>query len=691
MVKHFNQQNPGRPFIAGSIRFAFIACGITITSVAVDIVQAEDTPARLPGLTMRVYEVGQDMHQVPRLVEGQAPNINRPLHAIDLRDTDFGFSDFFYVEIDGYLRVDRPGRYTFHLSSDDGSLLMIDGETVIDHDGLHALETASANVNLDAGVHDIEIRYFENVADAALRLEWTPPGQRDPEPIPAALFSSDDQVRMTSPGKKKIGYAGDIGPVPEIAFANSETQSTLGAAYDLALANLLGINSVAYDAGVYNSTGFLRDPPGTFFRAGGGYQQPWTRDAAVNCWNAGSLLAPETARNTLWAVVERQDDGRLIVQQDTQWWDQVIWVTAAWHHYLVTGDKEFLSNAYKTARNTLAVRKDINFNAGTGLFRGPSFFNDGIAGYPAPPADSTDSRGSFVLDYGATHRLQPLSTNALYYQAYRSAASMSAALGRPSGEASALNRSAAALKRAINRHLWMEDEGLYGYLLHGNGGLDDSQEGAGLSFAILFDIADAEQAASILENIYVGPHGVVSIYPHFARYNDRQPGRHNVIVWPMINGFFGSAAAKSGDEDSFARELSNLAALANASGQFYEIYNSQTGEPDGGWQVGGPWDSVSNQTWSATAYLRLIYSGVFGMTFTTEGIQFRPLLPAGFGDVTLTGVQYRDTTLDIKLRGSGRVISSFKIDGVESEPFIPNTLTGTHTVEIDLQDDEPGW
>lgn len=31
------------------------------------------------------------------------------------------------------------------------------------------------------------------------------------------------------------------------------------------------------------------------------------------------------------------------------------------------------------------------FNPAYGLFAGPSFFNDGIAGYPAPPADDTES------------------------------------------------------------------------------------------------------------------------------------------------------------------------------------------------------------------------------------------------------------------------------------------------------------
>ncbi|WP_326673402.1 hypothetical protein [Streptomyces sp. NBC_01257] len=175
----------------------------------------------------------------------------------------------------------------------------------------------------------------------------------------------------------------------------------------------------------------MTDNPRQFVRAGGGYDQPWTRDAAVNTWKAARLLEPKQAANTLWAAVVKQPDEKLIVQQDNQQWDQVIWMTGAWNHYLATGDRSFLSNAYQVAVNTLDVRRRQNFNSGFGLFQGPSFFNDGIAGYPAPPADSTESHGGFVGDYSGTSSIMALSTNAVYYSAYRSAALMAAALAGP--------------------------------------------------------------------------------------------------------------------------------------------------------------------------------------------------------------------------------------------------------------------
>ncbi len=480
---------------------------------------------------------------------------------------------------------------------------------------------------------------------------------------------------------------------PTLSFANSTTQAELGAAYTKALSNLLDTNTVSYDPAKYNSSGLMSG--GSFIRAGGGYDQPWTRDASINSWNAASLLEPQAAANTLWSTVVKQSGGQLILQQDNETWDQVVWMTGAWNHYLVTDDQTFLSNAYQVATNTLTLRRSQNFNSTYGLFTGPAFFNDGIAGYPAPPADSTESQGSYVGSYGATSSMMTLSTNELYYSAYRSAALMAATLGRPGSEVSALNSTADSLKTKINQYLWNASTGLYGYFIYGNdslsGQLDQTQEGTGLSFAILFGIADTAKAQSIMQKTAIQPYGVVDTYPNFARYSAAQPGRHNVIVWPMVEGYWADAAASVGSQARFAAEVLNLAGLANSSGQFAEAYNAQTGAVDGGWQTGGHWGAAPDQTWSATAYLRMIDNDLFGITFGTGGITFAPTLPWGWGDATLSGINYRGATLTIALHGAGTTISKFTVDGAASSAHtVPATLTGSHTVDITLTGGTPG-
>jgi glycogen debranching enzyme len=282
-----------------------------------------------------------------------------------------------------------------------------------------------------------------------------------------------------------------------------------------------------------------------------------------------------------------------------------------------------------------------------------------------------------------------LSTNCEYYGAYQALAGMADELNQPS-DAASYRRDGAALRAAINQHLWRPEAGIYGYFIHGNdslaGRLDTSQEGGGLAFAILLGVADPQQTQQVLTNTHWQPHGIVNVWPSFPRFSDEQPGRHNVMVWPMVHSMYGHAAAVGGRVDLFDRAVTDLANLAAGSGNsFFELYNSITGAVDGGWQVGRHWDSRPNQTWSATGYLRMIYYGLFGLTFTPDGLTFAPTLPAGWGPVSLYGLPYRDMTIDIELSGAGNRIRSGTVNG-NAGRVIPANATGTRTVRINLGD-----
>lgn len=61
----------------------------------------------------------------------------------------------------GYLEVPADGIYTFALLSDDGSTLMLDGELLGDNDGAHSPVEIMVQKALKAGLHPIEVRYFD--------------------------------------------------------------------------------------------------------------------------------------------------------------------------------------------------------------------------------------------------------------------------------------------------------------------------------------------------------------------------------------------------------------------------------------------------------------------------------------------------------------------------------------------------
>ncbi|MFT3785536.1 MAG: hypothetical protein QM770_05155 [Tepidisphaeraceae bacterium] len=479
-----------------------------------------------------------------------------------------------------------------------------------------------------------------------------------------------------------------VAQCPTIRFDRADAQSRFGVVYDAALRGLLDTNTVEDTQHVHDPIGRMTSPF-RFVRAGSAYNTPWTRDAAINSWSAASLLEPAVARNTLWAVCQRQSDGQIVVQQDNQWWDQVIWIVAVWDHYCVTGDRTFLEQAFPVAQQTLALRTAKQFRPNDGLFAGPAFFADGIAAYPPPEFDAKNP-SSFVLDHPYTSQLMALSTNCVYVEALRCAGRMAEALGQADSSREFTTR-ADALRDRINARLWSAQRQAYDYFIHGDG--PDAgksfaaQEGMGLSFALLFDVADAQQASEIVRGAHVERTGIVTLWPHLPQFDDAHPGRHNVMVWPIVSGFWGCATAKAGAAEPFAAQMEAFAELVRGSDlNFYEIYDARTGKPDGGWQCNRRWPPLSDQTWSASAYIAAIHRGLFGMRFDPDGLRFEPVLPASWGPVTLSGLRYRDMTLDLRLTGHDTRLKRMTIDGQPvPTPVVPASLTGAHRIEIELE------
>lgn len=167
----------------------------------------------IPGVTVRVYDIGQDMRQIPNLVAAQTPNKNFVARTINFQTpADFGgFSDQFLVHITGEIEIKQAGRYEFRLSSDDGSVFWIRDTQVINNDGLHSETAVEGNIDLAAGFHPLRIEYFENSADNVLRLEWKKPGDTEWTGVPEEVLSTPEgEVRVTSPGKKNVILVGAV-------------------------------------------------------------------------------------------------------------------------------------------------------------------------------------------------------------------------------------------------------------------------------------------------------------------------------------------------------------------------------------------------------------------------------------------------------------------------------------------------
>jgi hypothetical protein len=125
----------------------------------------------LPGLVCRYYEGAWD--KLPAF-DALAPQGRTTVSEIDL--PDMARPEDFALRMEGYVVVPRDGVYALRLSSDDGSALWIDGERVIDNDGLHGNQERICHIALQTGAHPIRVEFFQRGGDRGVTLLTAGPG-----------------------------------------------------------------------------------------------------------------------------------------------------------------------------------------------------------------------------------------------------------------------------------------------------------------------------------------------------------------------------------------------------------------------------------------------------------------------------------------------------------------------------------
>jgi hypothetical protein len=106
----------------------------------------------------------------------------------------------FAVRFVGQIDITAEGLWSFYLGSDDGSVLLIDGEPIIEMANLQSFRTNTNFISLSEGKHDIEVRYFQGPGHTGLVLEWDGPGSDGREVVPASAFSYPSDESAFDPG-----------------------------------------------------------------------------------------------------------------------------------------------------------------------------------------------------------------------------------------------------------------------------------------------------------------------------------------------------------------------------------------------------------------------------------------------------------------------------------------------------------
>ena len=144
-----------------------------------------------PGVDVEFHSFPSALSEMPAL-DGHAPCAARVWDRIDVRATQSAWgdglpADRFAVSAEGLLHVPASAIYEISLSSDDGSILFLDGVPLVDNGGLHSMRAKTAVVPLAAGYHPFRVEHFENAGSAGLVLGWSSRGCVA-EPIPARFL-----------------------------------------------------------------------------------------------------------------------------------------------------------------------------------------------------------------------------------------------------------------------------------------------------------------------------------------------------------------------------------------------------------------------------------------------------------------------------------------------------------------------
>ncbi len=122
-----------------------------------------------PNLEYRYYEADQSWEKLPdfaTLEPKQTGQVDGFDVSVAPRQSNVG------LQFEGVFRIDREGRYTFIVTSDDGSKLYVDDNLVVDNDGTHAPDEKRGTVRLGLGTHRIRVDAFNGGGGFELDVEW---------------------------------------------------------------------------------------------------------------------------------------------------------------------------------------------------------------------------------------------------------------------------------------------------------------------------------------------------------------------------------------------------------------------------------------------------------------------------------------------------------------------------------------
>ncbi|MDF1860879.1 MAG: PA14 domain-containing protein [Verrucomicrobiales bacterium] len=133
-----------------------------------EMIQSASAPQLLTDLKYSVYEgKWEELPDFSKLKPVKTGELKDGKISLDpARSIKGGFGMVF----EGNLTLKDTAEYRFSITSDDGSALAVDGETVVGNDGIHPAKTQNMKETLEAGEHTLKALYFDGGGQRFLSL-----------------------------------------------------------------------------------------------------------------------------------------------------------------------------------------------------------------------------------------------------------------------------------------------------------------------------------------------------------------------------------------------------------------------------------------------------------------------------------------------------------------------------------------
>lgn len=184
------------------------------------VVSTADTPEPEPnGVAYKYWEFTGTLSGLAAFNFNQTPAEEGIVSNFDISVRNR--EDQFVFEYNSYIQIDNPGTYRFYTNSDDGSMLYINGTTVVSNDGPHAPRVATGTYAFaSAGKFAIRVRFFEQAGGQVLEVKYnagTTNNFGTAATIPnSSLFLSGDQMLgarvAAAPAEEPVAAPGEDKP-----------------------------------------------------------------------------------------------------------------------------------------------------------------------------------------------------------------------------------------------------------------------------------------------------------------------------------------------------------------------------------------------------------------------------------------------------------------------------------------------